>query len=127
MRVRYGETDKMGVAHHSSYLLWFEVGRTGLLRDVGHRYRDMEARGFLLPVVEYHCRFFKGAQYDDSVQVETEVAELRSRTVTFRYRVRRGSEALVDGWTRHVCVSPDNRMRTIPDEVRHALAAHLAA
>jgi len=123
VRVRYGETDKMGVAHHASYLLWFELGRTGLLRDAGHRYRDMEARGYLLPVVEYHCRFYKGAEYDDAVVVETVVTELKSRAVTFGYRARRGDQLLVEGWTRHVCVTPDNRTQSLPADVRDVLSA----
>src|SRR5512147_1090616 len=59
--VRYAETDRMGVAHHSSYLLWFEIGRTGLLREAGHGYRGLEADGVMLPVVEYGCRFLKSA------------------------------------------------------------------
>ena len=119
--VRYGETDKMGVAHHSSYLLWFELGRTGLLRDVGFTYRDLESDGYILPVMEYNCRFFRGAEYDDSVVVETTVAELKSRLVTFRYRVRRGEETLVEGWTRHLCVTPANKPRRIPSSVIQAL------
>lgn len=119
--VRYGETDKMGVAHHSSYLLWFELGRTGLLRDVGFAYRDMESDGYILPVMEYNCRFYKGAEYDDHVVVETTVTELKSRMVTFRYRVRRNNEPLVEGWTRHVCVTPDNRPRRLPAGVIEAL------
>jgi len=126
INVRYGETDKMGVAHHASYLLWFELGRTGLLREAGHPYRGLEERGFLLPVVEYHCRFFKGAEYDDRVRVETDVTELRSRAVTFRYRVSRAQETLVEGWTRHVCVGPDNTTRSIPRDVRDVVAAYLS-
>ena len=119
--VRYGETDKMGVAHHSSYLLWFELGRTGLLRDVGFAYRDLERDGYMLPVMEYNCRFFRGAEYDDRVVVETRVSELKSRLVTFDYRVLRGEQTLVEGWTRHLCVTPDNRPRRIPSAVIDAL------
>jgi acyl-CoA thioester hydrolase len=126
IRVRYGETDKMGVAHHSSYLLWFELGRTGLLRDVGFAYRDLEASGMMLPVMEYSCRFFRGAEYDDPVVVETTVTELKSRAVTFRYRVRRGEESLVEGWTRHLCVTSENRPRRIPAEVIAAMRPYFA-
>lgn len=125
--VRYGETDKMGVAHHSSYLLWFELGRTGLLREVGFPYRDLERDGYLLPVMEYNCRFYRGAEYDDHVVVETTVTELKSRLVTFGYRVRRGNVTLVEGWTRHLCVTPDNRPRRVPSAVIDALEPHLVA
>ena len=72
--VRYAETDRMGVAHHSSYLLWFEIGRTGLLREAGHAYRDLEDSGVRLPVLEYGCRFLKSADYDDALRIETRAA-----------------------------------------------------
>jgi acyl-CoA thioester hydrolase len=122
--VRYAETDRMGVAHHSSYLLWFELARTGLLRAAGHAYRDLEAGGVLLPIVEYGCRLRRGADYDDHVRIDTTVTEARSRTVTFRYRVHRGDELLVEGWTRHLCVTADHTPRRIPPEVLESIAPY---
>lgn len=122
IRVRYAETDRMGVAHHSSYLLWFELGRTGLLRESGHSYREMEARGALLPVVEYGCRFLRSADYDDELVVETTVRELRSRMVTFAYRTLRGEELIAESFTRHVCVDANNHPRRLPDDVVRAIA-----
>jgi acyl-CoA thioester hydrolase len=122
--VRYAETDKMGVAHHSSYLLWFELGRTGLLRAAGYSYRDLEAGGAMLPVVEYGARFHRGAQYDDVLSIETTVMEIRSRTVSFAYRVVRGEDVIADGFTRHVCVDAKNRPRRFPDGVAEAVAAY---
>lgn len=124
--VRYGETDKMGVAHHSSYLLWFELGRTGLLRQAGHPYRELERDGFQLPVVEYSCRFYVGAEYDDTLIIETRVSELKSRTVAFRYRAVRDGRLLATGRTRHICVTPNNRVQRIPDSVRDELAFFLS-
>ena len=121
IRVRYGETDKMGVAHHSSYLFWLEVGRTGLLRESGFSYREMEANGTLLPVMEYNVRINIGAEYDDDLRIESWITSLRSRTVTFSYRVLRDGELLATAWTRHLCVTPDNQFRRIPDEIRAAL------
>ncbi len=126
INVRYGETDKMGGAHHSAYLLWFELGRTGLLRDVGYAYRDLEAGGHMLPVMEYNCRFFRGAEYDDIVRIETHVVELRSRTVTFAYRALRGEQLLAEGWTRHLCVDGENKPRRIPNEVIDAMGPFAA-
>jgi acyl-CoA thioester hydrolase len=125
INVRYGETDKMGVAHHTSYLLWFELGRTGLLRETGHSYRGLEANGLLLPVLECNVRFHVGAEYDDEVKIETAVSELRSRSVTFVYRALRGDHLLATGSTRHVCVTPDNQLRRIPAEVLEAMAPYL--
>ena len=115
----------MGVAHHSSYLLWFEIGRTALLGEAGRPYRALEAEGVLLPVVEYGCRFFHSADYDDRLTVETSVREMRSRVVTFDYRVLRGEEVLAAGFTTHVCTGPDNRARRFPDDVRRAVEAFL--
>jgi acyl-CoA thioester hydrolase len=111
----------MGVAHHSSYLFWFEVGRTGLLRESGFNYREMEANGALLPVMEYNVRFQVGADYDDNLRIESWISSLRSRTVTFSYRVLRDGQLLATAWTRHLCVTPDNQFRRIPEEIRAAL------
>jgi len=121
IRVRYSETDRMGVAHHSSYLFWFEVGRTGLLRESGFNYREMEANGALLPVMEYNVRFQIGADYDDDLRIESWITSLRSRTVTFSYRVVRDGKLLATAWTRHLCVTADNQFRRIPEEIRQAL------
>jgi acyl-CoA thioester hydrolase len=115
--VRYAETDRMGVAHHSSYLLWFELARTGLLREAGHAYRDLESRGVRLPVLEYGCKFLKSADYDDALVIETSVRDLRSRTITFDYRVRRGDDVLAEGFTHHVSVDGNLKPRRFPDEV----------
>lgn len=125
IHVRYGETDRMGVAHHASYLLWFELGRTGLLKEAGHSYREMESGGLLLPVMECNVRFLVGADYDDRVHIETAVAQLRSRTVTFAYRATRDHQLLTTAWTRHLCVDPDNRVRRIPAETAEAISPYL--
>lgn len=125
LTVRYGETDKMGVVHHSNYLLWFELGRTGLLREAGYAYSDLERGGFLLPVLEYNCKFHKGAEYDDSVLVNTVVSDIRSRAVTFHYECWRNDTLLCTGWTRHVCVDHDNNIQRIPDGVVEACRAYL--
>ncbi len=123
--VRYAETDRMGVAHHSSYLLWFELARTGLLRAAGFAYRDLEKNHVRLPVIEYGCRFFKSADYDDTLVIETRVRQLRSRTMTFDYTVRRGDELLAEGFTHHVCVDDDQKPRRFPDDVYQAISAFL--
>jgi acyl-CoA thioester hydrolase len=126
VRVRYGETDKMGVAHHSSYLLWFELGRTGLLREAGHSYRGLEAEGVMLPVVEYGATFHKGAHYDDELAIETTIREMRSRVITFDYKVRRDDDVISHGFTRHVWVDANNRPRRLPDTVIEAITPFLA-
>ncbi len=123
--VRYAETDRMGVAHHSSYLLWFEIGRTGLLRAAGHPYRELEARGILLPVVEYGARFLQGADYDDRLAIETTVREVKSRVATFDYRARRNGDVIAEGFTRHVCMDASRRARRFPDDLVAAIAPFL--
>lgn len=124
--VRYAETDRMGIAHHSSYLLWFELARTGLLREAGHAYRELESHDVRLPVLEYGCKFLKSADYDDALVIETRVRELRSRTVTFDYTVRRGSDVLAEGFTHHVCVDGRQTVRRFPDDVQKDLAAFVS-
>lgn len=125
--VRYAETDRMGVAHHSSYLLWFELGRTGLLRESGHAYRDLEKAGVMLPVIEYTCELSAGAEYDDVVRIETRIDELKSRTITFSYRVLKGDQVLVRGRTRHLCVDAKHHFRRIPRHVAEALAPYVGS
>jgi acyl-CoA thioester hydrolase len=125
--VRYAETDRMGVAHHSSYLLWFELARTGLLRAAGHVYRDLETNSVRLPVLEYGCKFLKSADYDDALRIETSIRELRSRTVTFLYRVYRGDELIAEAFTHHVCVDNEFKPRRFPDDVLDAMRPYAAA
>jgi acyl-CoA thioester hydrolase len=125
--VRYAETDRMGVAHHSSYLLWFELARTGLLREAGHAYRDLESNGVRLPVLEYGCKFLKSADYDDALRIETTVRDLKSRTVTFSYRVFRGEEVLAEAFTYHVCVDDKFKTRRFPDAVLAAMEPYVVA
>lgn len=123
--VRYAETDRMGVAHHSSYLLWFELGRTGLLREIGHAYRDLEKAGVMLPVIEYTCELSAGAEYDDVVRIETRIDELKSRTILFSYRVLRGDQTLAVGRTKHLCVDAEHHFRRIPPDIAEALAPYV--
>ena len=125
--VRYAETDRMGVAHHSSYLLWFELARTGLLREAGHAYRDLESNGVRLPVLEYGCKFLKSADYDDALRIETRVRDLRSRTVTFDYVVRRADQVIAAGFTHHVCVDGNQKPRRFPDAVLQDMAAFISS
>ncbi|MDR6879150.1 thioesterase family protein [Bacillus sp. 3255] len=119
MRVRYAETDQMGVVYHTNYLNWFEIGRTELIRELGYPYRTIEDKGLLLPVVEADIKFLKPARYDDLVTVYTRVLEKSSVRLHFTYEIRRENEGaaasapderpgdlLVTGTTRHVWVNP---------------------
>ncbi len=123
VRVRYAETDAMGVAHHTAYLVWFEAGRTEYTRAAGLPYRAVEEAGTRLVVVEAHCRYHRPARYDDVVVVQTRVGDLGRATVTFRYEVRRRDDGalLADGYTVHAATDTRGRVRRIPDDVRRAL------
>jgi acyl-CoA thioester hydrolase len=123
VRVRYAETDQMGFAWHGEFLAWFEVGRTDLLRRHGTTYREMEASGLRLPVIEVSVRYHSPARYDDELRVRTRVASATGARVVFEYEVRRdGTEApLATGTTVHAAVDPAGRVRRLPDEVRRIL------
>lgn len=101
IQVRYAETDMMGVVYHGNYLAWFEVGRTQLLREAGIVYRDLEAQGYLLPVVEVGVKYHRPALYDDQLTIITTLAEKPLLRIRLDYEVRRGDELLVTGFTVH--------------------------
>ena len=86
-RVRYKETDQMGIAHHSNYLVWFEIGRTDLCRAVGIPYAEIERRGYILVVTEVSCRFRTPFRYDDEVLIRTSVSDIASRMMRFSYEL----------------------------------------
>ena len=103
--VRYAETDMMGIVYHGSYLPWFEVGRTTLLKECGIVYRDLETQGYRLPVIELGTKFFKPALYDDTVTVVTRLKERPLLRIRLDYEVRRGDELLVTGFTVHAFIN----------------------
>ena len=116
LRVRYAETDKMGVVYHANYFVWFEVGRCELLRAVGRSYRDLEETGIGLPVIEAHCEYKMPARYDDELQVKT-WERCCARPIEFRYEVSRPADgndqrdrpdgSCVGGRRRAPCRLPD--------------------
>ena len=120
VRVRYAETDKMGVVYYANYLVWFEVGRTDLLRLSGWTYRDMEADGYALPVVEAHCEYRQSAKYDDELEVRTSGALLSPVRVRFEYEIIRTADAapLASGHTIHASLDPLGKPRRLPQRVR---------
>lgn len=129
LRVRYAETDQMGVVHHSNYFAWFEVGRTDLLRGLGRTYRDIEAQGIHLPVVDAEARYLKPAMYDDLVEIHTTLQELGRVRLRFAYEVRRAGDALVlaTGRTGHAVIGENGRPARIPADLRQTLEGGSAA
>ncbi|WP_088832668.1 acyl-CoA thioesterase [Paenibacillus tyrfis] len=117
LRVRYQETDQMGVVYHANYLNWFEVGRTEMIRELGLPYQALETRGLLLPVIEADLKFRSPARYDDLVTIDTKVVELTSLRIRFAYEIKRGEEVLVTGGTQHVWLNQDWKPVRIDREV----------
>ena len=124
VRVRYAETDKMGVVYHSNYFVWFEVGRTDLLRNHGWTYREMEADGLSLPVIEAHAEYKQPARYDDELEIRVVGERPSPARVQFRYEIVRVSDRqlLVTGHTVHVTVDRDGRPTRLPERVRGLFA-----
>lgn len=119
LRVRYAETDQMGVVYHANYLIWMEMGRVELCRSAGIRYREMEELdGVLLTVVEAHCRFLAPARYDDEVIVRTTVERATSRLLEFRYEMLQSDSGrlLAKGRTTHLPCGRDLRPCRLPEK-----------
>ena len=117
VRVRYADTDQMGIAHHANYLVWFEIGRTDLCRETGFSYAEIEARGYLLVVSDAGCRYRTPFRYDDEVRIRTFVQEWGSRGLTFGYELYGAAGDLrASGFTSHVWVSRKTRKPVRADE-----------
>jgi acyl-CoA thioester hydrolase len=125
LRVRYAETDQMGVAHHASYIVWFEAARTEFIRARGRSYADVEKAGWLLMVIEAQCRYRRPAQYDEVLVIRTRLRSLGPVTLSFGYQVARRAdgEVLADGHTVHAVVDRSGRARRIPEEIAAPLRA----
>ncbi len=127
-RVRYFETDAMGVVHHASYITWFEEGRSAFMRALGYPYSQLESEGVSLAVAEVSARYHRASRYDQEVRVTATMTEFQSRGVTFHYEVRRETdgELLVSGFTKHISVDREGRVIRIHDQARLRMQAGLA-
>jgi acyl-CoA thioester hydrolase len=125
LRVRYAETDKMGVVYYANYLVWFEVARADLLRSLGWTYREMEHAGVSLPVIEAHCEYHRSARYDDEIEVRTEGRMLSAVRMEFQYKVfRRDDQVLTaSGRTVHAALDPNGRPCRLPQRIREVFAS----
>lgn len=121
LRVRYAETDQMGVVYHSNYIIWFEVGRVEMLRSLGFTYREMEKQdGTHIAVVEARCRFKAPALYDDSIVIRTRLLNVRDSLLHFGYEVLREADGtmLAEGETVHLVVDADFKRMPLPEKYR---------
>ena len=125
LRVRYAETDKMGVVYYANYLVWFEVARADLLRSLGWTYREMEIAGISLPVIEAHCQYLRPARYDDEIDVKTEGRMLSPVRMEFQYQVVRRIDQTIaaEGKTVHASVDAAGKPCRLPERVREVFAS----
>jgi acyl-CoA thioester hydrolase len=121
LRVRYAETDRMGVVYYANYLVWFEVARTDWLRDTGWSYREMESAGVSLPVIEAHCQYRQPARYDDEIEIRTRASLMSAVRVRFDYELVRDGTLLSSGHTVHAAVDGEGRPCRLPERVRELL------
>jgi acyl-CoA thioester hydrolase len=114
IRVRYAETDRMGLLHHANYFVYFEMGRTELLRQRGLSYREIEDSGHLLVIVDLHCKFKKPAYYDDLLTLRTTVERVTHVKIVHAYQVLREGQLLAEGHSTLACVDRDGRPQALP-------------
>ena len=133
VRVRYAETDQMGIVYYANYLVWFELGRVELLRSLGLAYSRLESdHGCILPVIEARCRYRAPARYDDKIVIETRPAMLRGSVLKFAYRIlRKGhsseeDELLAEGETAHVVCDDRMQRKPLPEQIAASIRALIA-
>ena len=125
-RVRYAETDQMGMVYYANYLVWMEIGRSDFCRECGFSYRDLEREEqAFLTVAEATCRYVAPARYDDEILVATELSRVGSRVVEFTYRIKSGPTLLAEGRTFHVVIGTDGRPRSMPERYLELLKSKI--
>ncbi len=124
-RIPYADTDNMGVVYHSNYLIYFEMGRTELMRELGYTYKKMEEDGMYFPVRNITCNYHASAKYDDIITIETSVCELKNASVTFAYKIFCEDRLLTTGTTKHPMVNYAFKPTRIPQELKEMLKDHL--
>lgn len=127
LRVRYAETDRMGVVYYGNYLMYFEVARAEFMRHVGIPYSEMERRGIVMAVSEVYCRYRQPAFFDDVLLIRTWVSEMSRVRVKFEHEIYRKEtmELLATGYARLGCVSPAGRIQRLPEDIANALESKL--
>jgi acyl-CoA thioester hydrolase len=122
-RVRYAETDQMGVVYHANYLIWCEIGRTDFIRELGTPYAELERSNVALAVVEASLRFHGAAQYDDRIRVRTTLKDVRSRMITFDYLIENAETGarLISASTTLASINRENKPTTLPGDLRRKL------
>ncbi len=117
IRVRYADTDQMGIVYYGNYPAFFEVGRSEYMRQKGYPYRSVEEMGYYFVVVGLEAKYYGNATYDDVVIVKTRVSEVKSRGITFHYVITHEGNLVVEGSTKHICINGDKKPVIIPQEI----------
>ncbi len=117
IRVRYAETDAMGIVHHAVYPVWMELGRSDFLRELGQSYTEWEKRGVMMSVAELRVKYRAPARYDELVEVRTRIKEAGRRKVTFAYAILREGTRLAEGESTHIVTGRDGRACVMPDDL----------
>jgi acyl-CoA thioester hydrolase len=126
VRVRYAETDQMGVVYHANFLIWFEVGRVELMRVLGVEYKKMEKEDDCrIVVADVHCRYHDSARYDEELRIRTRITESKNRVIVFSYEVIRDADGkiLANGETTHVICGSNGRPKLLPEKYRRIMVA----
>jgi acyl-CoA thioester hydrolase len=118
VRVIFGDTDQMGVVYYANYLRFFEGARAEYWRGLGRSYKDLEEAQVAMPVVEAHCAYRRPARYEDLLEIDVDITEVRGASLRFGYTVRRGEDVIAEGWTRHAVIGANGRPRALPEFLR---------
>lgn len=121
VRVIFGDTDQMGVVYYANYLRFFEAARAAYWRSLGKTYKDLEREQVALPVAEAHCNYRRPAHYEDLLEINISVGEMRAASIRFDYAVHRGTDLIAEGWTRHAVIGPTGRPCALPESFRELL------
>ena len=121
LRVRYADTDQMGIAYYANYFIWFEEARTEYFRAKGYPYTKIEEKGIYLPVVEVSCVYKAPVRYDDLLEIQTMVSDYRRSSLTFQYQIFCDGKLKADGKTVHVFINQEGKPISIPDDVKAIL------
>jgi acyl-CoA thioester hydrolase len=121
LRVRYADTDRMGIVYYGNYAAFFEVGRNEFMREKGVPYRELEDQGYGLVVTGVEIKYYNPATYDDLLVVRTSISDVQSRGVSFDYTVLRDCTTIVVGKTRHICVSEGRKPTRLPAFLKEVL------
>ncbi|HOJ43590.1 MAG TPA: thioesterase family protein [Syntrophorhabdaceae bacterium] len=121
VRVRYADTDKMGIVYYGTYPVYFEIGRSEYMRQKGFSYRRLEEMGYYLVVVRMELTYYNSAEYDDHLIVKTKISEWKSRGLTFQYIICRDNDIIVQGKTVHICTNSHKKPVMIPKQLQEIL------